>query len=201
MIKIFYGENRGEIEKAVKNFLGKDYEVLEGEKIDSMMLPSIFQGRSLFCEKRSILIKDFSENLEVFAKIADYLDTQFNVVIWETKLDKRTNLYKEIKDKIEIREFANAKKADFGLVFDIFKTAKRDGAAAVKMLEKIEAEQDPFQFTGLMISQALKDFNLRQGTKEKRVLKELSRLDMQLKTTSQQPWLLVKGFLLRLSRF
>lgn len=201
MIKIFYGENRLEIEKAVKSFLGGGYEVLEGKEIEIGMLPSIFQGMSLFDNKRKILIKDFGDNAGVFEKIVDFLDTTSDVAIWETKLDKRTNFYKTIKDKVEIKEFANVKKADFGLVFDVFKTAKRDGAAAVKMLEKIEDEQDPFQFTGLLISQAIKDFNLRQGIKEKRVLKELSKLDMQLKSTSQQPWLLVKGFLLRLSQF
>ena len=69
------------------------------------------------------------------------------------------------------------------------------------MLEKIQSEEDPIMFCGLLISQALKDFNQKQGTKEKRVLRELSKLDLDLKSTSLQPWLLVQSFLLRLSSF
>ena len=85
------------------------------------------------------------------------------------------------------------------LVFDIYKTAKRDGKKAVKMLESIENEQDPYMFLGLLVSQALKDFTMRQGTKEKRVLVELSKLDLQMKTTSMQPFSLLKSFLLQVS--
>ena len=40
-----------------------------------------------------------------------------------------------------------------------------------------------------------------RGIKEKRALKELSDLDIKLKTTSFQPWLLIESFLLRLSSF
>ena len=66
-------------------------------------------------------------------------------------------------------------------------------------LEKIKSEEDPIMFFGLLASQAIKDFSLRQGIKEKRALKELSDLDIKLKTTSFQPWLLIESFLLRLS--
>ena len=84
-------------------------------------------------------------------------------------------------------------------MFEIYKTAKKDGVKAVELLEKIEHEQEPMMFLGLMVSQAVKDYDARPGAKEKRALKELSRLDMQLKTTKLQPWTLISAFLLRLA--
>ena len=67
------------------------------------------------------------------------------------------------------------------------------------MLATIQGAEDPVKFAGLLNSQALKDYAKHQGTKEKRVLQELSKLDLELKSTSIQPWLLVQSFLLRLS--
>lgn len=199
MIRIFYGENRVKINAEIKKVLGDGYEVLDGAELTVADLPSIFLGASLFAEKRAILIRDLGENKEVFEKITEYLDTPHEVVLFETKLDKRTATYKALKDKVEIREFAMPVDTNVNLVFDIYRTAKRDGKKAVKMLESIENEQDPYMFLGLLVSQALKDFAMRQGTKEKRVLVELSKLDLQMKTTSMQPFSLLKSFLLQVS--
>ena len=82
-------------------------------------------------------------------------------------------------------------------VFSIYDAALVDGKQAVKLLEEIESEQDPYMFFGLLVSQAIKKFEWRQGMKEKRVLQELSKVDMQMKTTAVEPWLLIKSFLLR----
>lgn len=200
MIRIFYGDDRLKIKEAIKGLFGDNYEVLEGSEIQTADLPSIFLGGSLFAEKRAILIKDLGENKEVFDKLPSYMSTPHEVVLFESKLDKRTVTYKEIKDKIEIREFKMPEQANMNVVFDIFKTAKRDGRKAVKMLEEIENTQDPYMFFGLLVSQALKDFQYRQGTKEKRVLLELSKLDNQMKTgSSMQPFSLLKSFLLQVS--
>ena len=70
----------------------------------------------------------------------------------------------------------------------------------MKELEKIEQTQDPYMFFGLMVSQALRKLEWRpQGTKEKRVLRELATVDMQMKSTAVEPWMLIKSFLLRLA--
>ena len=199
MIRIFYGEDRIKISEQIKKLLGDNYEVLEGAELTPNDLPSIFLGASLFAEKRAIMIRDLGENKEVFEKIGDFLDTSHDVILFETKLDKRTATYKQLKDKIEIKEFTLPVNANANLVFDIYKTAKRDGKKAVKMLESIENEQDPYMFLGLLVSQALKDFTMRQGTKEKRALIELSKLDIVMKSTSMQPFSLLKSFLLQVS--
>lgn len=200
MIKVFYGEDRVRAKQEIEKFFGtKDYEIIEGTDLTPADLPTIFLGTSLFADSRAILIRDFTTNKPVYEKLVDYLNTPHKVVILETKLDKRSATYKALKDKIEFKEFVLPKNPNFGLVFDIYRTAKHDGKKAVKMLEKIQNEEDPIMFCGLLISQALKDFKNHQGTKEKRALLELSKLDLDLKSTSLPSWLLVQSFLLRLS--
>lgn len=200
MIKFFYGDDRVRAKQSIEQFLGtKDYEIIEGTDLTPADLPSIFLGNSLFADTRAILIRDLTANKLVYEKLPDYLATPHQIAILELKLDKRSAVYKTLKEQVEFQEFILPKNTNFNLVFDIYRTAKHDGEKAVKMLAKIQNEEDPIMFCGLLISQALKDFKQKQGTKEKRTLKELSKLDLDLKSTSLQPWLLVQSFLLRLS--
>ena len=200
MIKVFYGDDRVRAKAEITKFLGtKDYEIIEGADLTPADLPSIFLGNSLFTDTRAILIRDFTANRPVYEKLPEYLNTPHQIAILDAKIDKRSATYKFLKDQIEFQEFTLPKNPNLNLVFGIYRTAKHDGEKAVKMLENIHAEEDTIMFCGLLISQALKDFNQKQGTKEKRVLKELSKLDLDLKSTSLQPWLLVQSFLLRLS--
>lgn len=205
-IKIFTGDDRVKIGKQVAKELGEGYEVFEGEGLDRESLPSLFLGGSLFAVRgRKILIKDFSENSEVWSdfaeKIEDFLKTDADVIIWETKLDKRLASTKVVlKAGVEVKEFKLAEPVDMKAVFNIYDTALRDGEKAVKELEKIERTQDPYMFFGLMVSQALRKLEWRpQGTREKRVLRELATVDMQMKSTAVEPWMLIKSFLLRLA--
>ena len=200
MIKFFYGDDRVRAKQSIEQFLGtKDYEIIEGTDLTPADLPSIFLGNSLFADTRTILIRDLTANKLVYEKLPDYLATPHQIAILELKLDKRSAVYITLKEQVEFQEFILPKSTNFNLVFDIYRTAKHDGEKAVKMLAKIQNEEDPIMFCGLLISQALKDFKQKQGTKEKRTLKELSKLDLDLKSTSLQPWLLVQSFLLRLS--
>ena len=199
MIKIFTGENRIRANQEINRILGENYEIIEGTDLTPNDLPSIFQGASLFSAKRNILVRDLSENRFTFEKLPEYLDTPHNIIILELKLDKRSVTYKTLKDQIEIRDFPLPKDPNINLVFDIYRTAKTNGKKAVNNLEKIKHHEDPIRFCGLMISQALKDYKAHQGIKEKRALKELSKLDLDLKTTSLEPWLLIQSFLLRVS--
>ena len=148
------------------------------------------------------MIKGLAANKDLFAEVSNLLATEHEVVIWEEKMDKRSVAYKDLaKAGVEMKEFKMVEPASKKLVFDIYDTALRDGVKAVKMCEKIENDNDPYMFVGLMISQAIKKYTFRYGAKEKRALKELSRLDMQMKgeSTISQPWTLVKSFLLRVS--
>ncbi|MBR3319270.1 hypothetical protein IKG06_02055 [Candidatus Saccharibacteria bacterium] len=205
-IKIFTGDDRVKIGEQVAKELGEGYEVFEGESLDCESLPSLFLGGSLFATSgRKILIKDFGENNEVWndfaEKINDYIRTDADVIIWETKLDKRLSSTKAIiKAGAMVEEFKLAEPVDTKAVFNIYDMALRDGEGAVKELSKIEGAQDPYMFFGLMVSQALKRLEWRpQGIKEKRILKELANVDIQMKSTAVEPWILVKSFLIRLA--
>lgn len=198
MIKIFYGDDRIRANAEIKKTLGDNYEIIEGASLELSDLPTLFLGTSLFSENRKILIRDLSANKPAFEKLPDYLNTPHDIIIFELKLDKRSSTYKELKDKIEFIEFTLPKDPNLSLVFNIYKTAKQDGKKSIEILEKIKPTQDPMMFFGLLASQAIKDYSLNQGTKEKRVLKELSALDLNLKSTSIDPWLLIESFLLRL---
>lgn len=200
MLRVYYGEDRVAAEKAVRSALGAKYEVFEGEELTLNDLPSIFRGTSLFAtDKRCILLKNLAENTEVWAKIPDYLETEHEIVLWEGKIDKRSATYKSLqKLGVEMREFLGKKPPEANLVFGIFDLALRDGKRAVQQVEQIELTQDPFMFVGLLVTQALKKFEAsRGGIREKRLLKLLAELDMQMKTSSIEPWTLVKATLVR----
>lgn len=203
MLKVFYGANRVEAEKAIKRALGEGYEVFDGETLTLADLPSIFRGTSLFeTEKRRILLKNVSENTAVWEKIADYKNTDADVVIWELKLDKRSAGYKNLTaEGVELKEFPELVGVESKIVFNLLDLALRDGMKAVKEAEKIEQIQDPYMAFGLFVTQALKKFDQSGGaTRERRILKKLSKLDMTMKTSGMDPWLLLKGFLLEIGK-
>ena len=201
MIKIVYGDDRRRAEKNVKRQLGDKYEVVEGEGLTLDGLVNLVNGNSLFDETRNILIKDFGENPDVFLKICDYVNTKNNVVVWESKLDKRSLAYKKMKEMgVDIVECKLAEPMRNNEVFDIFDLAmKGQGMRVVRLIEKIEKNQDAYAYIGLLTTQALKRYEMRQGNKEKLVIKMLAELDMQTKSSQVEPWELVKIFILQIS--
>jgi len=199
MIKIYYGDDRVKAKQEIIKNLGDDYEVIEGSEIEPSLMPSIFLGQSLFEIERKILIRDFSANKIVFEKLPEFLNTPHKIILLESKLDKRSATFKALKDKIEIKEFSLPPDRNMGQVFDIYKIAKKDGKRAIEMLEKIKNQEEPMMFFGLLVSQAIKDYNYNPGKKEKKALKELSKLDVKLKSSKLSSWLLIESFLLELS--
>jgi len=200
MIKVFYGDDRMGVQREVEKVLGDDYEVAEGETLAVGDLPSLFLGTSLFGNTRRILVKDLGENTTCWGELPKYLDTSHTVVIWESKLDKRTVTYKSLqKQKIEMREFKLAEAPEKKLVFEVLDTAWRgDGRRAVGMVEKLEIEQDAYMFFGLMVSQAMR--KLEAGNARAReVILLLSEADMEMKRGLFTPWLIVKKVLVKIS--
>lgn len=203
MIYLYYGDDRIKTKQAIDRTLGKGYEVVDGTEISPNDLPSIFLGTSLFNPQRKILIKDLSENKPAFEKLPDYLNTPHEVVIWEKTLDKRLKANKELlkNPSVKATEFKIFQKVDRNLAFNVYDAALRDGPRALKMLGQLEQAEDPYRLLGAWTWKALDNYKRHSGEKEKRALRELSRLDIQMKTTrlSSQPWLLLRSFLLRLS--
>ena len=201
MIQIFYGTDRTKAHSAAQQFLGPDYELIDGASLTTADLPSLFLGASLFAATRRLLIRDLGTNKPVFDELPNFLNTPHHVALLESSLDKRTTTYKTIKNQVKITEFVLPPDPNQKLVFNIYTTAKKNGPEAIAMLEKIKITQEVPMFIGLMTSQAIKDYQARPGNQTKRALKELSHLDLQTKSSSAvDPWLLVEAFLLKLSR-
>ena len=211
MIYVLSGSDRVKIQSAITKILGGDYEIFDGADLKPQDIMNIFKGATLFSAERKILIKDLTpaakgkddssadgsagaeEKADLYEEVAKYIDTKHTVVIWETTLSRNKSFKDFIKSpKVQTKKYEAAKPADAGVVFDILDTAYRDGARAVKMVEKIKDDNDPYMFFGLLVSQALK-------RREKRVLKELSKLDIKMKTSTIEPWALISSFLLSVS--
>lgn len=199
MLQIFYGDDRLAAEKEIIAVLGTDRETIEGENLTTSDLPTILQGASLFADERKILLKDISGSA-AWEEFPKYLDTDHQVIVWESKLDKRTVTYKALqKSGVTIREFATPEPPEAKQVFQIFDLAVAGNyTQAIAILDKLQPNQDPYMFFGLMISQALRGFE-RDQRKFKPILKNLARTDISLKTTGLDPWLLIRSCLLKLS--
>ena len=163
MIKIFTGDDRVRAMVAIKKYLGDDYETIDCATLTPEDLPSIFYGATLFAAHRHILLRDFTVNKSIATNLENYLDTPHDVALFETKLDKRSAVYKTLKTKnITILEFSAASPYQAqNQKFDIYRLAKRDGKLAVKKLRELIKDnptEDPIMFAGLLASQAIKDF-------------------------------------------
>lgn len=204
MIKIFTGEDRVKGMAEIRKIFGEEYEVIEGENLRKDDLMSLFFGETLFSGgERKILVRDLGENKETFAelveKIEEYVKTDAKVILFEGKIDKRTTAIKKlVKMGVEVKEFKLAEKTDMRAVFGIYDLALRDGKNAIKELEKIQDKQDPYMFFGLMVSQGLKKLEWKpNGMKEKKMIKALGELDIKMKFTGIDPWILIKSFLVK----
>ncbi len=200
MIRVFYGDDRVTARKMIDKQLGADYEVIEAESLQASDMASVFLGTSLFGDTRNILIKDLSENKECWGMLPGFVgECSHNIVIWETKLDKRSATYKALSKDVEFKEFKVAEDPNKNLVFDILDTAMRgDGTSAVKMCEKIELTNDPYMFMGLMVTQTAKKLQMN-NTKAAKAMKILARADLDMKTTGLESWTIIKMALLKIS--
>jgi len=206
MIRVFSGSDRAKIAEEVKKVLGEGYEVFDGENLTEMDIMNICVGSSILNPERKILVKDLTpvgkkeSAVDGYAEMMKYPEVRHEIVIWETNLSRKKT-YKDFiaRKDVTAQKFDLATPANARDVFNIFDVALRDGPKAVAMLEKIEENNDPYQFMGLLTKNAIDKYSFRYGAREKRILKELSELDMQMKSSGVEPWSLVKGFLLRLS--
>lgn len=203
MIYIFYGEQRGAIDQEIKKLLGSDYEAFDGDKIDPANLPELFLGTSLFAEQRKIVVRDLLTSGVKPEMLLKFTGTPHQIVLVETKFNRTTTAAKQLakSPQVTLREF-KAPVKNTRAVFDVFTTAQRDGVRAVKLLDSIIEDQEPQRFLGLLASQVIKAYAARPTPKNKRILQSLAQLDLELKTSglSGEPWLLIKSWLLQISR-
>ncbi|MCA9309018.1 DNA polymerase III subunit delta [Candidatus Saccharibacteria bacterium] len=90
-------------------------EEYDGDKLEVGSLGSLLGGVSLFASHRLVIVRNLSENSEVAEKLLDKLaDVPDEVILLliETKLDKRTALYKTLKKDTDFHEFMQRSDAE-----------------------------------------------------------------------------------------
>ena len=111
MTQWFTGDNTFEIQQSVltqiAGFSGTP-ERIDGTTLELKHIPDLLMGGTLFADKRLVIIKDLSLNTSVWEKMPEWLDRlseDIELVLIDTKPDKRTTIYKEVKKRVVQREF------------------------------------------------------------------------------------------------
>lgn len=103
MITLLTGENTFQIEQEIAQIVGDfdgNAERVDGSELELKQLPDLLTGSTLFADKRLVIIKNLSENKAVWTDLVDWLprvSDDINLVLVDTKPDKRTASYKELK--------------------------------------------------------------------------------------------------------
>lgn len=153
MITVLTGENSYELAQALTalatTFQGTPEQV-DGASLNMADLPDLLMGVTLFSPQRLVIIKDLSSNTSVWNDLADWLgrvSDDIHVVLVDTKLDKRTKTYKQLKAAAELREFAPWKDGDTRTAEQWVKqevAARRmtlDASSQRALVEQVGAEQ------------------------------------------------------------
>lgn len=199
MLKLFYGGDRVAARKMIDRLLGSDYEVIEAENIERSDMDSIFFGTSIFGDKRKILIKDLSENKSCWEVVLDYISTPHDVIIWNTTLDARTTIYKELKAaKVEMKEFKAVEDPDKFIAFEAMQAAMRgDAKLVLAKAKKMELKEEPYKVIGAFASDAYKTFATSRKARE--AVKILAKADIDMKSSAVEPWNIVKIALIKIA--
>jgi len=111
MTQWFTGENTFEIQQAVKvrvDVFDGVAERIDGTTLELKNIPDLLMGGTLFAEKRLVIIKDLSLNSSVWEKMPEWLDRlsdDIELILIDSKPDKRTTIYKEVKKRVDVKEF------------------------------------------------------------------------------------------------
>lgn len=119
MITLLIGENDFEKEKTLARFVekhGLSAEKYDGTELGIKNLPDLLMGMTLFSTKRLIVIKNLSENNEVWVKFGEMMsnisdDTM--LILDEKKPDKRSATYKTLTKNAELIEHNNWGERDY----------------------------------------------------------------------------------------
>jgi len=111
MITLLTGENTFEIEQEIKQIIaGFDgyAERVDGSELDPRNLPDLITAATLFADKRLVIIKNLSENKVIwpdFYKWLPRVSDDIELVLIDTKPDKRTVTYKDLKKVAKVIEY------------------------------------------------------------------------------------------------
>jgi len=111
MIRFLIGDNSYEITQALRSiessFQGAA-ERIDGSALQLRDLPDLLMAATLFSDKRLVIIKDLSENKSVWSDFFTWLpriSDDIELVLVDTKPDKRTVTFKDLKKVATLQEF------------------------------------------------------------------------------------------------
>lgn len=110
MITLIFGDNSFETHEAARRIIDASEvnpERIDGEKITTSQLSDIATGMSLFASKRLIIVRDLSVNKEAWSALGNLIDRipdETRLVLLESKVDKRSAIYKILNKKAETIE-------------------------------------------------------------------------------------------------
>jgi DNA polymerase-3 subunit delta len=79
---------------------GGELERIDGASLAENQLPDILGGATLFADKRCIVVRGLSDNASVWERFGEWVERTHDdtaLILVETKLDKRTKTYKQLK--------------------------------------------------------------------------------------------------------
>lgn len=141
MITVLTGTNSFEMNEALQAIVAQfegTAERIDGADLELKQLPDLVMGGTLFAEKRLVIIRGLSENKTLWEKLPEWLprvSDDVHLVLVETKPDKRTSAYKELKKAADVREFAEWTDRDRALA-DAW-VQKRAESQGVKLDKKL----------------------------------------------------------------
>jgi DNA polymerase III delta subunit len=141
MITVLTGENSFEIHEALQTIIDEfdgQAERIDGSTLELKTLPDLLMGSTLFAAKRLVIIKDLSQNKVVWEKLPEWLprlSDDIHLVLVDSRPDKRTSAYKELKKLAEMKEFTSWTDRDRGAAENwVVARAKSEGLALDKKL-------------------------------------------------------------------
>lgn len=107
MIYLLVGENSYKIEQELARLLAgrEPVERWSGSELDESRLSDIMRGMSLFAAERTVVIKELSEQKELWERLVQWqadMAADTELVMIEQKIDKRTKTYKELAQHARI---------------------------------------------------------------------------------------------------
>jgi DNA polymerase III subunit delta len=111
MIRLLIGENSFEIDRELARIVTEfegTAEKIDGSELELRQLPDLLMGSSLFAEKRLVILKDLSSNKAVWTDFTQWLprvSDDINLVLVESKPDKRTKTFKDILKVASVTEY------------------------------------------------------------------------------------------------
>lgn len=111
MITLLTGDNSYEIEQHVARLVAAfqgEVERIDGSELEIRNLADIVSGATLFADTRLVIMKGLSDNKVIWPIFGEWLSRisdDVHVVLVDTKPDKRTVAYRELKKVADVYEY------------------------------------------------------------------------------------------------